>query len=36
MEEYLSNWLKIIEEMKNDNTYKTAWGKGIGESIYLR
>ncbi len=35
MEKYLSDWFRIIEEMKNDNTYKTAWGKGIVESIYL-
>ena len=35
MEEYLSKWIKIIEEMKNDNTYKTAWGKGIVECAYL-
>lgn len=35
MEKYLSDWLRIIEEMKNDNTYKTAWGKGIVETIYL-
>ncbi|MEC9484828.1 MAG: HNH endonuclease domain-containing protein [Candidatus Izemoplasma sp.] len=35
MENYLSQWIKIIEEMKNDNTYKTAWGRGIIECAYL-
>lgn len=35
MEDYLAKWIKIIEEMKNDNTYKTAWGKGIVECAYL-
>lgn len=35
MNEYLSKWIRIIEEMKNDNTYKTAWGKGIVECAYL-
>lgn len=35
MEEYLSKWIRIIEEMKNDNTYKTSWGKAIIECVYL-
>jgi len=32
---HLEHWLRIIEEMKNDNTYKTAWGKGIVECVHL-
>lgn len=36
MEEYLAKWIRIIEEMKNDNTYKTAWGRGIVECVYLK
>ena len=35
MNKYLSDWLRIIEEMQNDNTYKTAWGRGIIECVYL-
>lgn len=35
MNEYLSKWLRVIDEMKNSNTYKTAWGRGIVECIYL-
>jgi hypothetical protein len=35
MEPYLAKWLRIIEEMKNSNTYKTAWGRGIVECVYL-
>lgn len=35
MDKYLSKWIKIIEEIKNDNTYKTVWGKGIVECAYL-
>ena len=35
MEKYLSNWMRIIEEMHNDNTYKTAWGRGIIECISI-
>lgn len=35
MNKYLSDWLRIIEEMKNDNTYKTAWGRGIIECVFL-
>ena len=36
MENYLSKWMRIIEEMKNSNTYKTAWGRGIIECVYLK
>lgn len=35
MEKYISDWLRIIEEMKNDNTYKTAWGRAIIECVYI-
>lgn len=35
MNEYLSKWIRIIEEMKNDNTYKTSWGRAIVECAYL-
>jgi len=35
MEEYLAKWIRIIEEMKNDNTYKTAWGNAIIECVCL-
>ncbi len=35
MEKYLQDWIKVIEEMKNDNTYKTAWGKAILECVLL-
>lgn len=33
MDKYLENWLRVIEEMKNDNTYKVSWGKAIMECI---
>lgn len=33
MNTYLENWLKVIENMKNDNTYKLAWGRAIIECI---
>ena len=29
--EYIHNWIRIIEEMVNDNTYKLAWGRAIVE-----
>ena len=29
--EYIEKWMKIIEEMSNDNTYKLAWGRAIIE-----
>ena len=31
---YISDWLRIIESMKNDNTYKLAWGRALVECIY--
>ncbi|MEG1739627.1 MAG: HNH endonuclease domain-containing protein [Bacilli bacterium] len=31
--EYINNWLSIIENMSNDNTYKLAWGRSILECI---
>lgn len=33
MEKYLLDWLKVIDGIKNDNTYKAAWGKAIIECI---
>ena len=30
---YIDDWLNIIEKMKNDNTYKLAWGRAILECI---
>ncbi len=35
MDKYISDWLRIIEEMKNDNTYKVAWGRAILECVYI-
>lgn len=31
---YINDWLRIIESMKNDNTYKLAWGRALIECIY--
>lgn len=31
--EYIQNWLDIIENMSNENTYKLAWGRAILETI---
>ncbi len=28
---YVSDWITIIEQMQNDNTYKLAWGRAIVE-----
>ncbi len=33
---YINDWLTIIEQMKNDNTYKLAWGRAIIECITLK
>lgn len=30
---YIKDWLNIIENMNNDNTYKLAWGRAILECI---
>ena len=35
MEKYLQDWIRVIEQMRNDNTYKVAWGKAIIECILL-
>ena len=32
--EYINNWFYIIESMKNENTYKLAWGRALVECIY--
>ena len=32
---YIKNWLTIIEQMNNDNTYKLAWGRAVVECVYL-
>lgn len=31
---YISDWLRVIESMKNENTYKLAWGRAIVECVY--
>ena len=31
---YINDWLKIIENMKNENTYKLAWGRALVECLY--
>ena len=33
MPDYIKDWLEIIENMRNDNTYKLAWGRAILEII---
>ena len=33
MNDYISMWLDIIENMSNDNTYKLAWGRAIIEIV---
>lgn len=33
MEKYLSNWITIIDSIKNDNTYRASWGRAIIECI---
>lgn len=33
MEKYIEDWLTIIEQMNNDNTYKLAFGRAILECI---
>ncbi|MCD6435404.1 MAG: hypothetical protein J7L15_03370, partial [Clostridiales bacterium] len=33
MEKYLSDWITIIDSIKNDNTYKASWGRAIIECI---
>lgn len=32
--EYINNWFTVIESMKNENTYKLAWGRALVECIY--
>lgn len=32
--EYIKNWFYVIENMKNENTYKLAWGRALIECIY--
>ncbi len=32
---YIKNWLTIIEQMNNDNTYKLAWGRAAVECVYF-
>lgn len=31
---YIGDWLRIIESMKYDNTYKLAWGRALVECVY--
>lgn len=33
MTEYIKQWLEIIENMRNENTYKLSWGRAILEII---
>lgn len=33
MDKYLMDWLKVIDGIKQDNTYKAAWGKAVIECI---
>ena len=35
MNSYIKQWLEIIENMNNDNTYKLAWGRAVIECICL-
>lgn len=32
---YINDWLTIIEQMNNDNTYKLAWGRALIECLCL-
>lgn len=32
--EYINDWLHVIESMKNENTYKLAWGRALVECVY--
>lgn len=32
--EYISNWFRVFESMKNESTYKLAWGRALVECIY--
>ncbi|HAM62179.1 MAG: hypothetical protein A2Y20_05135 [Firmicutes bacterium GWF2_51_9] len=36
MDEYIKHWLRIVEGMQNDNTYKLAWGRSIVEICSYR
>ncbi len=33
MDKYFSDWVSVIEGIKNDNTYKASWGRAILECI---
>lgn len=33
MSDYIKQWLEIIENMRNDNTYKLVWGRSLLELI---
>lgn len=33
MSDYIKQWLDIIENMNNDNTYKLAWGRALLELV---
>lgn len=35
MNSYIQDWLNVIENMSNDNTYKLAWGRAIIETACL-
>ena len=34
MDEYLERWIRVIDGMRNVNTYKLAWGRAIVELCY--
>ena len=35
IDQYIEDWLTIIENMQNDNTYKLAWGRSIIENVCM-
>jgi hypothetical protein len=35
MSEYIHQWFTVIDEMKNENTYKLAWGKALVEQCLM-
>ena len=30
---YINDWIRVIEQMSNDNTYKLAWGRAVLECV---
>ena len=31
---YIDQWISVIENMKNENTYKLAWGRALVECVF--